>query len=117
MYLTESQVRDLLHTLHHLGAPGSELAVNFGLGTEAARAPGSRAGAAAVFHRVALALGGEHITYRPSPEQATGILTATGWRPGRTHTAPELVQRYAAGTVLPSTGIRPTAFAMTATTG
>jgi methyltransferase (TIGR00027 family) len=115
MYLTEAQVRDLLHTLHHLGAPGSELAVNFGLGIEAARSPGGRAGAA--FHSLALALGGEQVNFRPSHQQATDVLTATGWQPRQTHTAPTLIRHYLAGTVLPTTGIRPTAFAMTATTG
>jgi methyltransferase (TIGR00027 family) len=114
MYLTEPQVRDLLHSMSRLGAPGSRLAVNFGLGVEAARSRRGRVNAA--LHSIALALGGEHITFRPSPSQAADVLTAAGWTPGRTHTAPELIRHYLDGTVLPTTGVRPTAFAMTATT-
>jgi methyltransferase (TIGR00027 family) len=115
MYLTEPQVRDLLGALHRLGAPGSRLAVNFGLGVEAAAERRGRAGAA--FHAVALALSGEHVHFRPTPGHATEVLTATGWTPERTHTAPELIRRYLTGSGLPVSGVRPTAFAMTASTG
>ena len=111
MYLTEPQVRDLLGTVRRLGGPGgSRVAVNFGLGVEA----GSRASAA--IHRLALAVGGERITFRPSLEQAEAAVAAAGWVPDRTTTAPELIRRYLAGTGLPLTGVRPTAFAMTAAT-
>jgi methyltransferase (TIGR00027 family) len=108
MYLTEPQVRDLLGTLSRLGAPGSRLAVNFGLGVEA----GNRTGAA--FHNVALTLSGEQVNFRPSIEQAADVVTASGWTPGRTSTAPELIRHYLSGTDLPTTDIRPTAFALTA---
>lgn len=113
MYLTEPRVRDLLGTLRRVGGPGSRLAVNFGLGVEAAAARGSRV--AAAFHTLALSLSGEHITFRPSVDEAAQVVTATGWTPERTLTAPELLGRYLAGTGLPTTGVRPTAFAMTAT--
>jgi O-methyltransferase involved in polyketide biosynthesis len=114
MYLTESQVRDLLHTLGRLGAPDSRLAVNFGLGVEAARRPSSRAGA--MLHSLFLKLSGEHINFRPTTDKATDVLTATGWTLRQTLTAPELIRHYLTGTGLPVTDIKPTAFAMTATT-
>lgn len=114
MYLTEPQVRDLCHTLSRLAASGSRLAVNFGLGVEAATARRSRMGAA--LHSFSLALGGEHINFRPTIQQATDVLTATGWTPQGTRTAPELIRHYLDGTGLPGADIRPTAFAMTATT-
>lgn len=112
MYLTEAQVRDLLHTLARLGAPGSTLAVNFGLGVEAATTRASRAGA--VLARLHLTLSGEHINFRPSLDHAAHVLTATGWTPRRTWTAPELVRQHVGGSILPTAGIRPTAFAVTA---
>jgi hypothetical protein len=49
------------------------------------------------------------INFRPTPGQATG------WTPGETLTAHMLIRRYLAGTRLPVTGVRPTAFALTAT--
>jgi len=112
MYLTEPQVRDLLGTLRRLGAPGSRLAVNFGLGVEAAAATTSRMGA--LLARVHFTVSGEHITYRPSIRDAEAVLAGSGWTPERTITAPELIERYVAGTVLPTTDIKPTAFALTA---
>jgi O-methyltransferase involved in polyketide biosynthesis len=43
------------------------------------------------------------------------VLAATGWTPRRTWTAPELVRHHVGGSILPTTGIRPTAFAVAAT--
>lgn len=114
MYLTEPRVRDLLQTLNRLGAPGSRLAVNFGLGVEAAAAPRSRV--SAVLHSVSLAVSGERINFRPTISQASDVLSATGWTTDRTTTAPELIRHYLTGTCLPVTDIKPTAFAMTAIT-
>lgn len=114
MYLTEPQVRDLLTTLSRLGPAGSKLAVNFGLGVEAAAAPASRAGA--MLARLQFRLSGERITFRPSVETAAAVLAGAGWTLGETLPAPELVGRYVQGTDLPTTDIRPTAFAMTAAT-
>lgn len=111
MYLTEARVRELLLTLGRL-APGSTLAVNFGLGTEAGATRASRAGA--VLARLHLTLSGEHINFRPSLDHAARVLTATGWTPRRIWTAPELVRHHVGGTCLPTTDIRPTAFAVTA---
>ena len=113
MYLTEPQVRDLLSTVRGLGAAGSRLAVNFGLGVEAADSAGSRT--AARLARLHFVVSGEHITYRPSIAQAEGLLAETGWTAGPTLTAPELVRRYVSGTGLPTSAIKPTAFALTAT--
>lgn len=109
MYLTEAQVRDLLGTLRHLGAAGSRLAINFGLGVEAADSRASWLGTALT--RLQFAMSGERITYRPSVPHAEAVLAAAGWTPERTLTAPELVTRYVTGTGLPVTGIKPTAFA------
>lgn len=112
MYLTERQVLDLLGTLRLLGAAGSRLAVNFGLGVEAADATVSRVGV--LLTRLHFRVSGEHVTYRPSVPRAEAVLAEAGWTPERTCTAPELVERYVAGTVLPTTDIKPTAFALTA---
>lgn len=112
MYLTEPQVRDLLSTLRGLGAAGSRLAVNFGLGVEAADSAASRMGARAA--RLHFRVSGEHITYRPSIARAEAVLADTGWTAGPACTAPELVRRYVTGTCLPTTGIKPTAFALSA---
>jgi methyltransferase (TIGR00027 family) len=110
MYLQEPQVRELLHTLNAMSAPGSRLAVNFGLGVEATTSRRNK-----TFHTISLALSGEHIAFRPSQDRATGVLTATGWTPEHTITAPELIRRYITGTGLPTSGVKPTAFAMTGT--
>lgn len=109
MYLTEAQVRDLLSTLRGLGAAGSRLAINFGLGVEAAAARASWIGA--LLTRVHLTVSGERITYRPSVPHAEAVLTGAGWAPEATFTAPELVARYVTGTGLPVSDIKPTAFA------
>lgn len=114
MYLTEPQVRDLLTSLSHLAAAGSRLAVNFGLGVEAAAAPVSRAGA--LLASLHFRLSGERITFRPTIERAEAVLATTGWMLQETLPAPELVGRYLQGTDLPITDIKPTAFAMTAAT-
>jgi methyltransferase (TIGR00027 family) len=108
MYLTEPQVRDLLTTLRGLGAAGSRLAVNFGLGVDGAGQMGARAA------RLHFRVSGEHITYRPSIPQAAAVLADTGWTAGPALTAPELVRRYVTGTCLPTADIKPTAFALTA---
>ncbi|GAB1510782.1 class I SAM-dependent methyltransferase [Actinophytocola sp. KF-1] len=113
MYLTEPQVRDLLSTVRGLGAEGSRLAVNFGLGVEAADSTGSRA--VARLARLHFAVSGEHVTYRPSIARAEELLAETGWTAGATLTAPELVRWYVSGSGLPTSDIRPTAFALTAT--
>jgi methyltransferase (TIGR00027 family) len=114
MYLTEPQVRDLLDTLKSLAAAGSRLAVNFGLGVEAAAAASaSRAGAALA--RLHFTLSGERITFRPTVQHAADVVAGTGWAPQETLTAPELVHRYVTGSALPTSDIKPTAFALTAT--
>lgn len=112
MYLTEPQVRALLTTLRGLGAAGSRLAVNFGLGVEAADSAASRMGARAA--RLHFLASGEHITYRPSIPLAEAVLAEAGWTAGPACTAPELVRRYVTGTCLPTTDIKPTAFALSA---
>lgn len=112
MYLTEPQVRDLFGTLRGLGAAGSRLAVNFGLGTEAADSPASRVGV--LLTRLHFTISGERITYRPSIRHAEAVVTDSGWTPERTLTAPELLHRYVSGTALPTTGVKPTAFTLTA---
>lgn len=109
MYLTEAQVRDLSGTLRRVGAAGSRLAINFGLGVEAAASRTSWIGA--LLTRVQFVVSGERVTYRPSIPHAEAVLTGTGWTPERTLTAPELVERYVTGTGLPVTDIKPTAFA------
>jgi methyltransferase (TIGR00027 family) len=114
MYLTEPQVSDLLHTLSRLGATGSRLAVNFGLGVEATTAPSSRA--AAVLTHISLMLSGEHVKFRLSLDRATDFLAATGWTTRQIATASELTRHYLAGTTLPINGFTPTAFAMIAST-
>jgi len=112
MYLTEPQVRDLLETVRRLSAPASRLAVNYGLGVEAAATRTSRVGA--LLARVQFAMSGERITYRPAVAQAEALLRDTGWCPQETRTAPDLVREYVAGTTLPTTDIRPSAFAVNA---
>lgn len=112
MYLTEHQVRELLHTLRDLSGPGSRLAVNFGLGTLAANASGNRPG---LMSRIAFALQGERITLQPPPpEDAPDFLAATGWTTRRLHTVPDLVRHYLPGTDLPTAKINPAAYAVEA---
>lgn len=114
MYLTETQVSDLFSALHGVCAPGSVVAVNFGMGVEAAATTASGK-AGALLSQVSLKLTGERVTFRPTPAEARKLLTTTGWTPTSSRTAPELIHHYVTGTPLPTTGIRPTAFAMTAT--
>ena len=73
MYLTELQVRKLLHALNGLSAPGSRLAVNFGLGVEAIDSRRDT-----TLYTISLSLSGEHIAFRLAPDRATNVLTATG---------------------------------------
>jgi methyltransferase (TIGR00027 family) len=114
MYLTEAQVVELFQTLCRIGAPGSRLAVNFGLGVEAA-ATSTSGRAGALLTGLSLRMSGEHVMFRPSPEQAREALVATGWTPESLTTAPELIRHYLTGTPLPTNGLKPTAFTMTAT--
>lgn len=114
MYLTETQVSDLFSALHGVCAPGSTLAVNFGMGVEAAATTASGK-AGALLSQVSLRLTGERVTFRPTPAEARNLLTTTGWTPTSSSSAPELIHQYVTGTPLPTTGVKPTAFTMTAT--
>jgi hypothetical protein len=88
-------------------------AVPVGAGSDRAVPPAAGT-VGAVFHRLALRLSGEQVNFRPSIERAEDVVTASGWTPERTSTGPELIRHYLAGTGLPTSGVRPTAFALTA---
>ena len=74
--------------------------------------PVSRTGV--LLTRVRFVLSGERVTYRPPVRHAEAVLADAGWTPARTRTAPELVDRYVVGSVVPTSDIRPIAFAVSA---
>lgn len=112
VYLTEQQVRDLLRVLRDLNAPGSRLAVNFGLGTERPHSRGDEK--TTVLRQITHALQGEPIIFRLPEVDAPDFLADTGWLIKRLTTAPDLVEHYLPGTDLPAGNVSPTAYAVEA---
>lgn len=113
MYLTEQQVTDLLAALAGLAAPGSALAVNFGVGFEGDDSWRTRAVAA--FGRAMAALGNEPMKFRLAPDDTSTFLATAGWTTKEIVTGPELARRYLTGTDLAKQQLNPLAFVVTAT--
>lgn len=113
VYLTEQQVRDLLRALRDLSAPGSRLAVNFGLGSERPHSRGN--GKTTVLRQITHALQGEPIIFRLPEADAPDLLAGTGWTVHRLTTALDLIEHYLPGTDLPTGNVSPTAYAVEAT--
>ncbi len=90
MYLTRAAVTQTLQTLHELGGPGSELAMDLFMVDD-------RPNFAGTFHRgvgAALALIGEPVTFAIHPDDATALLERLGWGVHDLADADTLTQRY-----------------------
>ncbi len=90
MYLSEFRVRRLFESLSRLGAEGSSLVTNFGIGF----ADDDRTSVRSLVRRGLIALRGEPFKFRLPAEQATGFLAETGWTVNAAMTGPEIAQRY-----------------------
>jgi len=104
MYLSESQVIDLLATLAVASAPGSRLAINFGVGLEQRDTRRGRLG------RATMACSGERFRFRLPPDDATAFLSRSGWEIDTQLDGPALRDRYLTGTTLGGSPITDSAF-------
>jgi methyltransferase (TIGR00027 family) len=108
MYLTEGQVARMLRMLADLGAPGSRLAVNFGMVLERQASP-----AGGITRRLITA-GGEQFRFRLDLADAPPFLAKAGWSVERTLTGAELRDRYLKGTDFAAADVSSTSFALEA---
>jgi methyltransferase (TIGR00027 family) len=113
MYLTEAVVAMVLGDLASLAASGSRLAVNFTVRGGGSAALASRAVAKAI--RSAWRIGGEPVHGWVRPAALPGLLLAAGWVLQEAVTAPDLAERYLAGSGLPTHGLNPGAICVSAT--
>jgi methyltransferase (TIGR00027 family) len=112
MYLTETQAAELLSTLGKLGGPGSRLAADFTVNGGGSMKPVSRVIARAV--RAGWRAGGETTIRWVADADLPSLFAAAGWTIDETVQASDLAARYLAGAVLPTTGLNPQAFVVTA---
>jgi methyltransferase (TIGR00027 family) len=108
MYLTEEKVTSLFRLLASLSAPGSRLAVNFGVGFEQQGSQRGRIG------RRVMAAGGEELRFRLAPADAPGFLAHTGWTIDELLSGPQLRDKYLSGTKLADVNITTSGFAVRA---
>jgi methyltransferase (TIGR00027 family) len=107
IYLTEDQVADLLRTLAHLSAPGSQLAVSFESGFP--RKPITRRVTAAYYGR-----GGETFRFRLPLDDADAFLSKAGWVVDDVVNSAGLTNTFLSGTKLNGINLNSTAFAIVA---
>jgi methyltransferase (TIGR00027 family) len=110
MYLAGSRVRALFAALADVAAPGSTMVTNFGVGF----APSGAGGVKGLVREGLVSMRGEPLRFEPSVETATALLSEAGWTVTETVIGPELGRRYLVGSGLPTGGLNPAAFVVTA---
>jgi methyltransferase (TIGR00027 family) len=112
MYLSEAVVTMVLCDLASLAASGSRLAVNFTVRGGGSVSVVSRAIAKAV--RTTWRMRGEPVHGWVRPEALSGLLFTAGWALREAVIAPDLAERYLAGSSLSMHGLNPGAICVSA---
>lgn len=112
MYLTADVTRTVLSALAKVAAPGSRLVALFSAsGGGSGTGP---SGAIAAIVRASWRLAGEPTYQWAGTDVTRAMLPSTGWRIVSEHGAPELVERFLAGTDMAVTGSNPDLYCVVA---
>lgn len=114
MYLDEASVADLLTDLADLGATGSRLVVNFGVGFDRSESAIGRA--LALPGRALVAMGRERFRFEPSPAEAAALVTRSGWAIDQVLSGPDLSERHLVDTPFAHLQLNPRSTAISAST-